>query len=147
MTPSAKNLLEKNAKEGNNGNNNNGKNNGLSTVVEVKDENVVFNFTKNKKNSNENIKKTYFSNNNNSNPNTNVIKLQPQGETLKPLNKTHNSRDSQEFQNNNKYITKNYGVGNLNSAKENNNSKEISFKENRIQSIKINHVDLLKKVQ
>ena len=142
MTPSAKNLLEKNGKEGNNGNNINNKNNGLSTVVEVKDENVVFNFTKNKKNSNENIKKTYFSNNNNSNPNTNVINLQPQGETLKPLNKTHNSRDSQEFPNNNKYITKNYGVGNINSAKENNNSKEISFKENNLKESNISFKDV-----
>jgi len=134
MTPSAKNLLEKNNKDNN-------KNGNLATVIEAKDENV-FNFTKNKKNSNENVKKTYFSN---TNLNTNVINLQPQ-ETLKPFNKTHNSRESQEFPSN-KYITKNYGVpmNNNNNTKENhtnNNSKEVS-KENNLKDSNMSFKDLV----
>lgn len=99
MTPSAKNLIDK------------------------KEENS-FNFAKNKKNSNENLRKNFI-------PTTNThVNLQP--ETVKiSMNKTHSSRESQEFPN--KYISKNYNNSNNTNYKENSNiSKENNIKESNL---------------
>ena len=128
LTPSTKNLLDKTNKDSNKHSNN------LQAVTESKEENL-FSFTKNKKISNENIKKNYFNNN--------PIGVQ-QPETVKiSMNKTHNSRESQEFPN--KYLTKNYGVvnngGNL--KENNNNSKEMSFKENNLKESNISFKDVM----
>lgn len=124
LTPSAKNLLEKTQKESN-------KIGNLATITENKDENV-FIFSKNKRISNENLKKNLnlCNNANESNRNSGI--------------KTHNSRESQEFPA--KFLTKNYIVpnnANNNSMKENNNSKEVSFKENNLKESNISFKDMI----
>lgn len=126
LTPSAKNLLEKTQKENN-------KIGNLATITENKDENV-FIFSKNKRVSNENLKK-----------NLNLCNNASESSRNSGI-KTHNSRESQEFPA--KFLTKNYIVPNSNnninsSMKENNNSKEVSFKENNLKESNVSFKDMV----